>query len=292
MTGQDVFTGDGVTIKDVHRRCTSILQKAGIESASLESSILICKVLQVDKILLYSHPERMIEHSELEEIDRLIEKRISGYPLAYLVGKKEFYGLDFNVADGVLIPRPETEIIIEEAVRELAGKSANVMDLGTGSGCIAVCIAKLLPESHVLAVDVSEIALGIAHDNACKHCVEDRIDFIRMDMMEALKLWSGKLDAVLSNPPYIPTGDIQHLQKEVCVYEPTEALDGGIDGLEFYRKLIPISFHALKDTGTLILEMGISQSESIVDIAEDAGFSHIRICRDLSGINRTLVCNK
>ena len=292
MESQDFLSGTSASVGDLLKRCRDVLQDANIDSASIEASLLICHVLEINKAQLYSYSERMVEYGKLLILEKLIKKRCNGYPLAYLIGEKEFYGLSFFVSEGVLIPRPETEHIIEEAIKELSNKKTVIMDLGTGSGCIAVSLAKHLPQSKLIAVDISLKALNIANSNAHRHGVKDRIDFLEMDMMDALKVYSGKLDAVVSNPPYIPTEDIKSLQIEVRDYEPLIALDGGTDGFDFYRNLIPLSYNALNKDGVLIIEIGIYQAEEIYNIALQSGFKKIRICKDLSGIDRTLVCNK
>lgn len=258
----------------------------------------------------------------------MLQSRASRYPLAYILGSKEFYGLQIEVTPNVLIPRPETEILVDEVLKRV-GPAARIVDVGTGSGAIAVALAVSLPDARVLAIDSSEGALKVAQANAQKYGVADRVNTVQGDLLEPLlsagpghhihvgpghdvpaHKWDAvvsnrvgpghpenhvgpghhvpahKWDAVVSNPPYIPTDEIDSLQPEVR-YEPREALDGGPDGLDAYRRLLP-------QTGRLArlvaVEIGAGECEAVVQIARDAGWDRIEIVRDLAGIERVVLC--
>ncbi len=259
------------------------LRNSGVESPQLDSQLMMAHALECSRLDLISHPERELTAAQLESFRSMLDRRARRYPLAYIIGKKEFYGLLFDVTPEVLIPRPETEILVEECIKR-AGDAPKIADVGTGSGAIAVTIAVNLPNARVWATDASESALNVALANAQKHAVTDRVSITRGDLLEPLA--DFKFDMIVSNPPYIPSGDIDSLQIEVQ-FEPREALDGGVDGLDAYRRLLT---QAIGIARIVALEIGAGQAESVVRIAEDAGWGCVAVVNDLSGIERVVLC--
>jgi release factor glutamine methyltransferase len=222
-----------------------------------------------------------------------VERRAAGEPAQYLTGHQEFYGLDFIVTPDVLIPRPETEFLIERVMKlalESKQDSPQIVDVGTGSGCIAVTLAKLLPGARLIATDVSSAALKVARQNAERHGLHDHIEFLEGDLMAPLakRRLEDCVDILASNPPYVNEDGRQLLQREVREWEPHEALFGGADGLDFYRRLIVESPSYLKPGGFAVLEIGFSQLDSISEVVKAGGFEVVDITRDLRGIPRTL----
>ena len=274
------------------------LREAGVETPQLDAQLLMAKALGCSRIELIAHPERLLNDARREAFQAMLDKRTARYPLAYILGSKEFYGIEINVTPAVLIPRPETEILVEECLKRV-GDSAKIADVGTGSGAIAVALAVSLPNARVWATDASEQALEVARANVEKHAVSDRVSMIRGDLLEPIvgrgrpllgrdmmsRPNSGGWDAIVSNPPYIPTGDIDTLQPEVR-YEPREALDGGPDGLDAYRKLLP---RAIGITRLVAVEIGAGQAGPVTQIARDAGWREVELVRDLAGIERVVL---
>ena len=208
--------------------------------------------------------------------------------MAYITGSKEFMGLDFKVNEHTLIPRPETELLVEHITRVYKEKpSLSILEIGVGCGCISIAIAKELKNANIIGVDISEKALDVAKENLIKHEVEDRVKFIFSDLL--LSVENMDFDIIVSNPPYIRTKDLDNLQKDITMYEPLKALDGGEDGLYFYRKIIRESASHLNRKGLLILEIGHDQAEDVMKIMEDNEYYGIRTFKDLAGLDRVVV---
>lgn len=251
----------------------------------IESELLFTQVLDCDRVSLYLNKDKRLTSDQARLISASLKRRIKGEPLQYIIGKTEFMGLEFKVNKNVLIPRPETEILVEVAIKY--AKNKKILDLGTGSGCIAITIARKLPGSDVTGVDISEDALSIAKENAKLNGV--RVKFLHTELFKGL---SKKYDLIISNPPYIPSDQIRSLQPELK-YEPFIALDGGNDGLEFYRKIIKEAPDYLEDNGILIMEMGFGQRKCIEDILKDTKhFNIIEIIKDYNNIDRIIVAKK
>jgi len=258
-----------------------------------EYEILLCHVYQITPTELYAHPERYLpalpagrqaaRHGETENqnLQQLIERRLKNEPIAYLVGYQPFLGLKFFVDRSVLIPRPETEILAQLAI-DLKPKT--VADIGTGSGAIAVSIAKNLPETKVIGIDSSPAALKIASKNAEYHQVADHCHFIKGHLLDPIP---EKLDLIVSNPPYIPTREIENLEPQIRNFEPRPALDGGEDGLHYIRQLIEKSPGHLNPNGLLLMEIGSGQSEKVAGLARQH-FMQVEMLKDLAGIDRIL----
>lgn len=275
------------SVFEVLKSATRRLEAEKIENPRLDAEILLAHVLNCRRLSLYVDSERILPLETVFRFDELINSRIKKIPVAYLTGTKEFFGLNFAVNENVLIPRPETEILAEfvgEFLRERVGEQ-NFADLGVGSGAICVSILKFVKNSRACAVDVSKNALDVAKFNAQKFHVDDRAEFFCGDLFSPLE---GKIfDAIVSNPPYIPTSDLKSLQSEVQ-REPMLALDGGNDGLNFYRRIISDAPKFLVDGGLLAVEIGYNQSIAVKNLFEQAKFVEIGSLNDLSGIERVI----
>ncbi|WP_446745548.1 peptide chain release factor N(5)-glutamine methyltransferase [Silvibacterium acidisoli] len=256
-------------------------QLSDLPNPRLDAELLLRHVLQQDRAWLLTHPEVELSAAQSAAYEAAIARRIRHEPIQYIRGTQEFYGLDFLVGPGVLIPRPETEHLVEAALERLPKRSPlSIVDVGTGSGILAVTFAKQLPDARVVAVDLSVDALSIARENARRHDVEDRIRFIESDLLAALP---GEIfDAVVSNPPYIP--DTEVLEPQVRNYEPEQALFAGADGLDIYRRLIPEAHAALRPKGWLLMEFGHGQRDRLAALL--SGWHELVFVDDLQGIPR------
>ncbi|MCK9604140.1 MAG: peptide chain release factor N(5)-glutamine methyltransferase [Candidatus Omnitrophica bacterium] len=253
-----------------------------------EAELLFSEIFGCDRASLYLKKNIPLDKDKLSKVSSVLKRRFSGEPLQYILGKTEFMGLEFRVNPSVLIPRPETEILVEKAA-EMA-TSLKIMDIGTGSGCIAISLAKLLKDADIIATDISDNALEVAKENARRHGV--KINFILADLFNAVDCVMHPVDLIISNPPYVASGEIATLQPEIS-YEPRIALDGGADGLDFYRRIINGAVDYLKKDGLLILEIGFDQSRAIADIFQRSGkFKIIEIVKDYSNIERVMVAVK
>jgi release factor glutamine methyltransferase len=258
--------------------------------------ILLSHVLGVNQEHLIARPDCQVPDAHFESYMTLVARRAAGEPLQYLTGRQEFYGLDFTVTPAVLIPRPETEIIIDRAMI-LAGRRAGtitIADLGTGSGCIAITLAVKLPAARIIAIDISGPALEVARANAGNHGVAGRIEFLQGDAFAALEARGGEsqYDLIVANPPYVPEGDTSLLQHEVRDYEPAVALFGGKDGLDFYRRLAREGSEYLKPDGYCVLEIGYKQLDQVSKIVEGSELELVEVTSDLQGIPRTLTLGR
>jgi len=270
----------------------SELRASGVEHERRTAGVLLAHVIGVDRTHLLTRSDDQVGESHYETYLRLIERRAVGEPLQYITGHQEFYGLDFIVTPDVLIPRPETEFLIERVMKLVKERrdSPLIVDVGTGSGCIAVAVAVQLPRARLIATDASPAALSVARSNAERHGVRDRIEFLEGDLfapLAELRL-EGAVDVLASNPPYVNEETFELLQREVRDWEPREALFGGVDGLDFYRRLIAESPHYLKPGGYVVLEIGFSQVDSISEMVKGNALELVDITPDLQGIPRTL----
>ncbi len=249
-----------------------------------EDEIILTHILKCRRIDLHLN-KPVLTPEQQQRFDEYVARRKTGEPLQYILGVAHFYGLEFKVNPAVLVPRPETEILVEEALRRFKGKS--ILDIGTGSGNIAVTLAKHIPQARVTAIDISEKALVVARENAVAHGVADRVDFVRADILQGF-VPDQAFDLVVSNPPYIPSGQIASLPADVQK-EPRMALDGGEDGLKFCQTLIKSSPPLLRKGGCLMMEFGDGQGSSLRTLCEQIqAFSPIEILCDLTGKERVL----
>lgn len=262
----------------------------------LDSMLLLCYVLNVDKTYIYTHREEVIDGETVDKFYKLVEKRSKGYPLQYIIKKQEFMGLDFFVDEGVLVPRPDTEILVESIIK-LVNESnmrdkdkINIVDIGTGSGAITLSLAHYIKNAFIYSIDISQDALNIAKRNCKNLRLENRVEFLNGDLFKPLENLYKEIDIVVSNPPYIPTKDITNLEAEVSQYEPKLALDGGIDGLNYYKKIIQQAPKHLKENGILALEIGYNQGKDLKKLLQQIGkFDNIEIKKDLAGHDRVVI---
>ncbi len=268
------------------------LEKKRIEHPRLNAELLLGKVLDLTRIELYTNFERPLRAEELQVYREFLNRRAGQEPLQYITGETEFMSLPFRVDPRVLVPRPETEILVEEALSLLPENGiAEVLDIGTGSGCIAVSLAYYRPAIRVTAVDVSSEALEVARSNARLHQAEERIRFYQMDLLseDFLNKVEGPFDLVVSNPPYIRKDEWDELPREVREFEPVTALCDGGDGLLFYRALAGKADALLKKGGRLLVEVGYRQATDVGTILREASFNYHKVVPDLNEIERVIV---
>ncbi|MDC0946228.1 peptide chain release factor N(5)-glutamine methyltransferase [Nitrospinaceae bacterium] len=269
----------------------SQLAEAGVNSPRLDSEIILAHTLNLSRTDLWTQDKRVLSESEKKIAKKNVERRLNREPVSLIVGHQEFWSLDFVVDGNVLTPRPETELIIETALNCISSHTARILDLGTGSGALAVTMAKEVPECKVSAIDIDPNALSIAKENAVRHGVADRIEFVCADLIKSA--WSGYFSIILSNPPYIKSADIKKIMPEVQNYEPEKALDGGITGLAFYRAIIPMAIDRLEENGFLILEIGHDQADEVTALLNNfSGYQNIKVIQDYSGYDRVVKAQK
>lgn len=262
---------------------------AAIDTARLDAVVLLTHALAATKEQIIFNQSRILSIEEQARFLELVKKRCERVPVAQLVERKEFYGRDFYVNEHVLTPRPDSETLIE-LVKENSKITNNFLEIGVGSGCLIITLLKLYPEAQAFGIDISAEALAVTKKNAKLHDVTDRLILKNTDF--ALAEFSDKFDLVISNPPYIPSREIINLEPEVRVHEPGVALDGGEDGLEFYRLIAAKSAELLKPNGMITLEIGIGQKNSIEKIFALQDFKLKIVKRDLAGIERALLFTK
>lgn len=287
MAGSTIWT-----IKKLLLWTTHYFQEHHLDSPRLDAELLLAHVLHKQRIYLYTDFDLIVEPSELSLYREYIKKRVSGVSTAAIIGEKEFMGLTFKVNEDVLIPRPDTETWLEKVIQYHRNEQGlTVADLGTGSGAILLSFLYYCKEDTGVGVDISEKALALAEENGKNLKMDDRVTWRRGDYLTALE--EGELfDGILTNPPYIPTGDIRGLAEEVR-HEPMNALDGGADGLTFYRKLAEGAAEHLKDGGFLAAEFGIHQAADVVNLLKKTGkFDSFEVITDYGGIERAVYCRK
>jgi release factor glutamine methyltransferase len=272
-------------------RAASFLAARGVENARLDAEVLLADVLGFDRARLFAARRLGLDDRERRAFDVLLARRARREPLQHVRGRQEFFSREFLVDRRVLVPRPETEILVEVAL-DLACPfgDATVLDLGCGCGVVAITIALELPGAAIFASDVSSDAVEVACENARRLNVADRIEFGCGDLFAAVR--GRRFDLVVSNPPYVPCGELERLAPEVRDYEPRTALDGGADGLEFYRRLAPAAGDVLAEEGAVVVEIGHQQGSAVTEIFVAAGFRVVRTERDLAGIERVLVVRR
>ena len=268
------------SLMDVLKWTTERFAKAQFSSPRLDAEILVATALQTTRVGLYTHFDKPLGEDEKVRVRELVKRRLAGEPVAYLVGEKEFWSLPFAVDSRVLIPRPDTETLVQTAL-ELARASGagRIVDVGTGSGAVAVVLTKELPEAQVIATDVSEGALEIAAGNAQRHDVAERVQFVLGDLLAPVE---APVELVVSNLPYIPSGDMAALSAEVK-REPAGALDGGEEGLALIERLVNEAWAKLVSGGALVMEHGFDQGERVRALLTQAGYETPTTVRDLAG---------
>lgn len=274
---------DTWTIRRVLDWTKGYLTEKGVENARLETEWLLSAALGLDRVGIYVNFDKPLNADELSVVRGLVARRAKREPLQYILGTQEFCCLDFVVTPAVLIPRHDTEVLVEEALRR-APHAATVLDIGVGSGCIAVALAKQLPDAQVWGVEQSPAAIAVTQRNAERHGV--RVTLFEGSLFEPFA--DQRFDLIVSNPPYIPTADMETLQPEVREYEPRAALDGGPDGLDFYRIIVPAGPEHLNPGGWLMVELGIGQAEAVLRMFGQAGFGDCFTAKDPNGIDRVV----
>lgn len=281
-----------MVIGDLLKEATEKLTAAGIDTARLDSEVLLSFLLQKERLyLLMNRNQEMAAETETA-FWNLIERREKKEPVAYIVGSREFMSLNFSVCPGVLIPRPDTETLVEYAIEQLKDiKTPTILDLCTGSGAISVSLAHYLPKSQVTAVDISDICVKTAKKNAEENNVADRVTVLCEDVFTYKS--ETQFDCVVSNPPYIPTVVVSTLEEDVRDFEPHLALDGGADGYDFYRHLAKKGTSLLKSGGLFLLEVGHDQAETVKHLLEETkAYKGIGTVCDLAGISRVVYAQK
>jgi len=266
----------------------------GIESARLDAELLLGHCLELDRVGLYLEYDRPIVEHELQAFRELVRRRAAYEPIAYITGKRDFWTLTLQVGKGVLIPRPETEVLVERALGFLAGLDAvhpRVLDIGTGSGAIALSLAAELSQLEIIALDASEQAISCAQTNADQLGFSGRVRFEKAQFPDTSVLKTSPYDLIVSNPPYISSSDIEGLAPDVREYEPHVALDGGSDGLDLYRLWIPHCAQLLSPGGGLMFEIGHDQGRTVAGLLESSGcFNTIEVVRDYAHLERVVMC--
>jgi release factor glutamine methyltransferase len=274
------------------------LRASGIDQERRTAGLLLCHITGIDRTHLLTKSEEQIDEHKYNAYLALVERRAAGEPVQYLTGHQEFYGLDFLVTPDVLIPRPETEFLIERVINLVESakyESPIIVDIGTGSGCIAVTLAVRIPRARLIATDASPAALDVARTNAERHGVGHRLEFLEGDLLAPLAghALEGAIDVLASNPPYVEQERPELIQREVRNWEPHQALFGGVGGIEFYHRLLAEGLNYLRDGGCLVVEIGYGQLDSIGDaVAASASWKLVDVTRDLQGIPRTLTIEK
>ena len=270
---------------------TSDLTKRGIDSARLDADLLVASALGVKRIALYLDLDRPFVNSELALVRGLVERRRKREPMAYILGEREFYSRTFKVNGEVLIPRPDTELLVERAIEALRTHEGALLDLCTGSGAVAVTVLAELPERTGVASDISEPALAVARENAARHGVLERLSLRTGDLFAVLQA-DERFACITVNPPYIGSHEMPGLQPDVRDFEPHLALDAGADALIFYRRLASEAQPYLLEGGVLLVEVGLGQAEAVRELFGEKGFEKLAIHRDLAGIERVVEAHK
>ena len=285
------------TIIELVRWTTHYFGAHQLENPRMEAEILLAHALGLRRIDLYLNHDQPLDKNEREQFKTLIKRRLDGEPVAYITGMREFWSLELMVGPQVLIPRPETECLVEAVLPFLQNGDTSgckrILDMGTGSGAIAIALAHEYPSGHYTAMDHSITALRLARQNARKHGVDQHISWYCGSWDAPLKTDQEAFDLIVSNPPYIRSGDIDGLQPEVRDYEPRLALDGSPDGLSCLRRIIPSVYRYLKPGGMLALEMGFDQAEAVVEIANRADqYEDLQILKDYSKMDRIAIMRR
>lgn len=271
-----------MTYQEAVKNGEKVLNLANVSDAKVDAWMLFEMACKVDRNFYYLHMDEDITAEQQKEYEIALKKRAEHIPLQYITGEQEFMGLKFKVNSNVLIPRQDTEVLVEEALKRIQ-PGMRVLDMCTGSGCIAVSIAKNVPHIEMHAVDISKQALNVAKDNAKLN--EVSVEFERSDLFDNVM---GKYDVIVSNPPYIPTSEIPKLMPEVGSFEPVEALDGKEDGLYFYRRIVAECKEYLNPDGMIFFEIGYEQGADVSALLQEAGFSQVSVVKDLAHLDRVV----
>ena len=281
-----------MTVLEAIQKSTDFLAKKGVDSPRLQSELLLAHVLQTQRLKLYLDFARQLQEKQTESLREFVKRRGNREPLQHILGRTSFCGLDIGVNYNVLVPRPETELLAEEGWKFLnaLNRPSAFLDFGTGSGCIAIALCHFATASTGCAIDNSQDALNVARDNATRNKIHDRITFLESDGFSALDP-SARFDLIISNPPYIPGAEIATLQEEVRNFDPHSALDGGSDGLDFYRLLAAEAKRFLSPVGKVLAEFGDRQEEKVATIFSSARWNVETIINDYSSRPRMISLN-
>ncbi len=291
-----------VDVRSALKQGLAQLRAAQVPSFTLAAELLLLHVLDRDRTWLYAHPEAQLSAAESEHFFALIARRANGEPTQHLTGKQEFWGLEFEVTSDVLIPRPETEHLIEVALDRLAlrelragrkptfgGEGLQIADIGTGSGCIAIALARDLPAATIYATDISSAALAVAKRNADRHSVSGHIHFVECNLLD---ITTPEFDLIVSNPPYVGRREAETLAREVRDHEPEIALYGGEEGYELYADLITQAAAHLKTGGLLVLELGHNSLPAVQPLLDAPTWTNVAVTNDLAGIPRVIAAER
>jgi len=291
-------SADQAMLGEVIAEAQRMLEQAGIESAGQEAFWIVEHVLRLPAHHVVAGRDRLLSHAELLAVRRLVDRRVGREPLQYILGTQEFCGLEFNVNPAVLIPRPETELLVKYVAQRIpAERQATIVDACTGSGCIAVAIARLRPRARVIATDLSNPSLDVARQNATRHEVCDRITWLEGDLLGPLveqeQELEGRIDVIVSNPPYIAEADWAMLQPEVRLFEPRGALVAGPQGTEFHERLLQESGRYLSPGGALVMEIGAGQACAMRRIVDQiSGYRFHQLVYDAAGLERVVIVER
>ena len=280
---------DGTIFSFLNWACHKFLQ-AGVVSPRLDAEILMADGLRVSRTELMTHPDRVLNRAEERMFCSRIERRVLREPVSHITGVQEFWSLEFEVNEKVLTPRPETEILLEQCLKAMAKTPSpvHILDLGTGSGILSIILAKEILQSRVTAIEKSTEALEVARKNAVRHAVMDRICFVAGDLMKVD--WQGPYHLIVCNPPYIESENLSKCMPEVRQYEPAQALDGGRDGLDYYRFIVPMAWKKLEENGLLVLEIGHTQASAVIALMQGSSrYQDIQVVQDYSGYDRVVL---
>ena len=279
-----------MTIRDIIIKYSEELKEMS-DTPRLDVEMILQKALgDVDRIYIHINLNKELSKEQYDLFLKLIKYRLNGRPVAYIVENREFMGLDFFVKEGVLIPRPDTEPLVEELIELCKMKNeVDILDIGTGSGAITISLAKYIEKSKLTSFDISDIPLEVGKKNAISNGVDHKIEFIKSDLFSSIKDKDIKFDIIVSNPPYIPKRDMDTLHTQVKDYEPYNALEGGEDGLDFYRDITEQSKDYLKSNGILAYEVGHDQAKEVSEIMKNNGYTKIYTKKDIQGIDRVVI---
>lgn len=282
-----------LTVLEALNSASNYLQNKGIKSSRLSAELLLSHVLNCKRLELYLSFDRPLQKSEIDSYRELLKRRSTFEPLQYIIGKVEFYGLEFEVNQSVLIPRPETELLVEAVIESVAkDERINILDIGSGSGNISIALAKNIPSCTVVGIDISEEAIETSTRNAKLNGVESQLMFVKKNILNGIEINENSFDVVVSNPPYVSVADFVNLDPELRLYEPQIALTDESDGLSFYRNISVLSRSLLKNNGKLFFEIGAGQSDAVKKILIDSNYKNIVIIKDYSDIERVIIGDK
>ncbi len=287
------MTNGNITIASALQNAVAELSENDtIETPRLDAEVLLCHILKCDRVFLVVNKNKILTNDEVTAFSECISRRKENKPVSYITGVREFMSLNFNVKEGILIPRPDTEILVEKLIEKYKNKNVNFLDLCTGSGSIAVSLLYYLKDAKCTAVDKYDICVKTTLENAKKHNVHTRLTVIKDDILSGMN-YGTRFDCIVSNPPYIETETLSSLSSDVKDYEPLYALDGGNDGLIFYRMIIDYASKSLSKGGILAFEIGYNQGHTVSEIIEKTNeFNAVDVFCDLAGLDRVIIAEK